>query len=49
VNATNNGKTVGATPLAVGRVDGIIPGANGGTLQIDGVGRADFTSVREIG
>lgn len=49
VNATNNGKSVGATPLAVGRVGGIIPGANGGTLQIEGVGRADLTSVREIG
>lgn len=48
VTATSNGKSVTATPLAVGQVKGLIPGANGGTLNVDGVGRVDLAAVRQI-
>ncbi|HZQ62046.1 MAG TPA: flagellar hook assembly protein FlgD [Casimicrobiaceae bacterium] len=48
VSASSSGKTVTATPLAVGEVKGLIPGANGGTLNVDGVGRVDLSSVRQI-
>lgn len=48
VTATSNGKSVTASPLAVGQVKGLIPGANGGILNVDGVGRVDLASVRQI-
>lgn len=48
VSATHNGKAVAATPLAVGTVTGLIPGANGGTLNVDGVGPVSLAAIRQI-
>ncbi len=48
VNATGSGKSVAATPLAVGVVKGLIPGAGGGTLNVDGVGPLGLAAVRQI-
>ncbi|MEP7205997.1 MAG: flagellar hook assembly protein FlgD [Casimicrobiaceae bacterium] len=48
VTATNAGKPVAATPLAVGVVKGLIPGAGGGTLNIDGVGPIGLAAIRQI-
>jgi len=48
VKGTFNGKPVNATPLAVGLVKGLIPGANGGKLNVDGVGLVDLAGVRQI-
>ena len=48
VTATSNGKSVSATPLAVGLVKGLMPGANGGTLYVDGIGKIDLSAVRQI-
>lgn len=48
VTATGNGKTVSVKPLAVGLVSGLIPGANGGTLNVVGVGKVDLSAVRQI-
>jgi len=48
VTASASGKNVLATPYAVGEVKGLIPGANGGTLEVDGVGRVDLSAVHQI-
>jgi len=48
ITASSSGKTVSATPLAVGQVKGLIPGANGGTLDVDGVGKIDLSAVHQI-
>ncbi|MDQ6620876.1 MAG: flagellar hook assembly protein FlgD [Pseudomonadota bacterium] len=46
--ASHNGKDISATALAFGQVKGLIPGANGGTLNVDGVGHVDMSSIRQI-
>ena len=48
VSAIKDGNPVSATPLAVARVTGLVPGANGGSLNVQGVGRVDVSAVRQI-
>lgn len=48
INATSSGTTVAATALAVGTVKGLIPGAGGGTLNVDGVGPIGLAAIRQI-
>jgi flagellar basal-body rod modification protein FlgD len=48
VSASASDKPVNALPLAVGHVTGLIPGANGGSLNLAGLGRVDLASVLQI-
>lgn len=48
IDASASGKAVAASALAVGRVAGVTPGANGGGLTLDGLGKVDLASVLQI-
>jgi len=48
VSATRDGNAISATPLAVARVTGLVPGVNGGSLNVQGVGRVDVSAIRQI-
>jgi|SRR5215510_294834 len=48
ITASANGKKVTVDPLAVGRVDGVVPGKDGATLNLGGLPPASFAQVREI-
>ena len=48
VTANAKGKPVTVDPLAVARVAGVVPGANGGQLQVDNIGKVDLSQVLQI-
>ena len=48
VTATAAGKAVTADPLAVARVSGAVPGANGGQLEVETIGKVDLAQVLQI-
>jgi len=48
VTATSSGNAITATPHAVARVAGVVPGANGGQLQLDNLGKVDLSAIQLI-
>ncbi len=48
VTATAGGNAITATPHAVARVSGVVPGANGGQLQLENLGKVDLSAVQLI-
>jgi flagellar basal-body rod modification protein FlgD len=48
VTATLGGASVAASPLTLGRVDGVTPTATGTTLTLGGIGQVPLASVKQI-
>jgi flagellar basal-body rod modification protein FlgD len=48
ITATAGGKATGAEALSVGRVDGVVPGKDGISLNLGGLPSAAFAQVRQI-
>jgi flagellar basal-body rod modification protein FlgD len=48
VNASASGRSVSAERLAMGRVDGVVPGKDGTTLSLGGLPPVSYADVRQI-